>query len=215
MKIRIPVLLLSGLFFVGVSHAQLTKTESELVAKLNFDAELASLLKKEAGSALTQLPTIDAETGEIASGTFDGIVAINKSSDNEPTVENLRAQFKQKGYLLFEFSDGADLTGIAILKGGDDLDIVKYRNTQGPNHDVDNNMIVASLEKWKKLCNFTVVGCADDWVKITFETLPKNMTAFAKDVYKLCPDSVDQGAGTLTALKDEITDTKSLMLWWD
>lgn len=215
MKILRSVLLLSGLFFVQTVVSQLTKTETELVKKCNFDPEVATMLKKEAGAELTQLPKTDPETGDLIVGFFDGIVSMNKSSENEPIVENLRKAFKQKGYLVFEFSDGENLTGIALLKGTDELDVIRYRNTQAPNYNLDPNAIVAALEKWKKLCSFAITGCANDWIKISFDTLPKNMTTFAKDVYKLCPDSVDQGAGSVSALKEEITDNKTLMLWWD
>jgi len=36
-----------------------------------------------------------------------------------------------------------------------------------------------------------------------------------KELYDFCPDIVDQGTGTMEALKLEITRTRELYLWWD
>jgi len=41
------------------------------------------------------------------------------------------------------------------------------------------------------------------------------MRAFAEEVYQFCPDVVDQGAGSIDALAEEMKRTNALFLWWD
>jgi len=38
---------------------------------------------------------------------------------------------------------------------------------------------------------------------------------FAKEMYKVCPDIVDQGTGSIEALAEEMKKTKRLFFWWD
>ena len=42
---------------------------------------------------------------------------------------------------------------------------------------------------------------------IQFETLPKDMDAFARDLYEFCPDLVDQGTGCLHEFLDVVDET--------
>jgi hypothetical protein len=50
---------------------------------------------------------------------------------------------------------------------------------------------------------------------LKFDKLPSDLDAFSKEVYKFCPDSVDQGVGTVENLKPAIKEMNGLWLWWD
>ncbi|WP_366094680.1 DUF4253 domain-containing protein [Flavobacterium sp.] len=101
------------------------------------------------------------------------------------------------------------------MKGSDDLDIIRYRRTDGINYDLENEDVVNKISEWKSKYGLTVIGCSRDWLQIEFDKLPTNIDAFAKEVYEFCPDSVDQGVGTIDRLKDAIKEMNGLWLWWD
>jgi hypothetical protein len=58
---------------------------------------------------------------------------------------------------------------------------------------VYNDDVIARLKRWETLCSFRIVGADGDWVELEFVTLPRDLSAFAKDVYAFCPDTIDQG----------------------
>jgi hypothetical protein len=75
------------------------------------------------------------------------------------------------------------------------FDEIRKAGTNGANYNLDTDAIIERLTKWQSLCSFTVANAKGDAVDITFTTLPKDMDAFARDLYDFCPDLVDQGTG--------------------
>lgn len=209
------ILLTSLLTLFSCNGKDLNPKEQELVKKLNFDIELMTILKNETNNELTQMPTIDNETGAVSTGLFDGIFSKTIKDDNYTIVKKLKEKFRNKGYLIFTFSDDQDNLMIAIIKGTDEIDIVKYRRTDGANYDLENKDIVDKLIKWKSKNDFIVLGCGRDWLQFEFKTLPNDLNKFTKDVYKFCPDIVEQGVGDIKSLKTAIIDMNGLYLWWD
>lgn len=207
---------LTCLFTFCISNAQqLTPPEQALVQKLNFDPELMILLKNETANELLQMPDIDSETGEVGSGWFDGIHSKIEIEDNIGVVKKLKAQFKSKGYLIFVLDNNGGYVSIAVMKGSDELDITRYCRTDGINHDLDHNDVMAKLLEWKSKNDFMVLGCGRDWLQFEFLTMPKDVNKFAKEAYAFCPDIVDQILGDMLSLKNSIIETKGLYLWWD
>ena len=82
-------------------------------------------------------------------------------------------------------------------KPADQYEPIRKANTDGANYDLDTDAIVARLKKWESLCKFRVTAAGHDTVDIEFETFPKDMDAFVRDLYEFCPDLVDQGTGCL------------------
>jgi hypothetical protein len=77
----------------------------------------------------------------------------------------------------------------------DEFKIIREQGTSAPNFGLNTDAILAELRRWKKLCSFHVEDACGDRASIEFETLPKDMDAFVKDLYAFCPDLVDQGTG--------------------
>ena len=77
----------------------------------------------------------------------------------------------------------------------DQYEPIRKANTDGANYDLDTDAIVTRLNQWEALCKFRVTGAGHDTVDIEFETFPKDMDAFVRDLYEFCPDLVDQGTG--------------------
>lgn len=209
------IMFLSFLSFFGCKNPSLNQKEEELVQKLNFDIELMKILKNETSNELIQMPSIESETGEISAGLYNGIYSKTRKDDNYTIVKKLKDTFKEKGYLVFTFIDDKDQPKIAVIKGTDELDIVKYRKTDGINYNLENADIVEKLESWKSKNDFNILACDRDWLQFEFKTLPVNLDTFAKDAYEFCPDIVDQGVGNIENLKSAIKEMNGLYLWWD
>lgn len=212
------ILILIGLFtlFSCVRKDDLTKNELELLGKIEFESNLIAEIKQHTKKEIKQLPEVDQETGEFVNGkTFNGIYSEIESNNPENYVKSLKSKFRGKGFLifLFEGEDGKKLIG--VIKGTDDLDILRYRRTDGINYDLQNDDIVKKISEWKSKYGLIVIGCSQDWLQIEFDNLPTHIDEFADEVYEFCPDSIDQGVGTVENLKQAIIEMKGLWLWWD
>ncbi|TDO99266.1 DUF4253 domain-containing protein [Flavobacterium sp. 245] len=214
-KLLLATLGISLLF--GCSQKNnLTSTETELVKKINFNSDLIVELKELTKSDFKQLPAIDGETGEMYNDKFyDGVFTETTEDQAVEYVKKLKNKFRENGYLIFEFESNDNKKGVAVIKGTDDLDILRYRRTDGINYDLDNTAVVEKISEWKTKYGLIVIGCSRDWVHIEFDKLPSDLDSFSKEVYAFCPDSVDQGVGSLKNLKEAIKEMNGLWLWWD
>ncbi|MFB9076046.1 DUF4253 domain-containing protein [Flavobacterium procerum] len=192
------------------------ETESKTEKSTNSEADLLKELKDLTQNDLKKLPAIDQETGEILSDKFyDGSYSETTEDKAVEIVKKLKSKFRDSGYLVFVFEGDDSKKGVAVIKGTDDLDILKYRRTDGINYGLENTAIVEKISEWKSKYGLVVIGCGRDWVHIEFDKLPADLDAFSKEVYKFCPDSVDQGVGSLENLKPAIQEMHGLWLWWD
>ena len=206
---------LFSLFGYG-QKSSLTQKETALIKKLNFKAELISEITKLTLSELKQLPAIDQETGDVLDDKhFEGVYTETTEQNAVEYIKKLKQRFRENGYLIFLYEGEDHKKNVAVIKGTDDLDILRYRRTDGINHGLENEAIVKKISDWKLKYGLIVIGCSRDWLQVEFDTLPTNLDDFAKEVYKFCPDSVDQGVGTIDKLKQAIKEMKGIWLWWD
>ena len=203
------------LSFFGCGTKNLTPKETELVNKLDFNIELMKELKNETKSELIQLPAIDQETADILDEFYNGIHSTTSEEKANLIVKKLKERFREKGYLIFVFTGEDDSKSIGVIKGTNDLDILRYRRTDGINHDYENDDIVAKISEWNDQFGLTVIGCGRDWLELEFKKLPSDLDTFADEVYEFCPDSVDQGVGEVENLKLLIKEMNGIWLWWD
>ncbi len=203
------------LSFFGCGAKNLTPKETELVNKLDFNIELMKELKNETKSELIQLPAIDQETADILDEFYNGIHSTTSEEKANLIVKKLKERFREKGYLIFVFTGEDDSKSIGVIKGTNDLDILRYRRTDGINHDYENDDIVAKISEWNDQFGLTVIGCGRDWLELEFKKLPSDLDTFADEVYEFCPDSVDQGVGEVENLKLLIKEMNGIWLWWD
>lgn len=206
--------LLSGCGKKNDQEENQTKPET---AKTKYsEAELLQELKDLTQNDLKKLPVIDQETGEVLNNKFyDGSYSETTDDKAIEIVKKLKSKFRDSGYLIFVFEGDSDKKGVAVIKGTDDLDIIRYRRTDGINYGLENADVVEKISEWKSKYGLVVIGCGRDWVHIEFDKLPEDLDAFSKEVYKFCPDSVDQGVGTVENLKPAIKEMNGLWLWWD
>lgn len=215
MKFRLAMglSLLASIWGCG-EKSMMSSSEMAVCKSSAFDAELAELIKDETKNEVVQIPQVN-ELGEMIDCMGAGICSLVEEDQGLAFVEKQKERFRAKGYLLFVFEDGDNRYFVASIKGSDDLDILRWRKTNGINHGHENGDIVAKLAGWKKAFGFVVLGVGMDWTHLKFDRMPDDVAAFANEVYEFCPDSVDQGAGDVESLAEMINGMHGVYLWWD
>lgn len=122
--------------------------------------------------------------------------------------ESYRAYRSRMGF-------GGEPDEVCVMFALDDMDILRYEQTDGINYDITTDSLISVLREWSKELGLTVVGASSDWVDATIEKEPSDWNALAAKVYMFCPDVVEQGAGSVEALAEEMKRNKTLYLWWD
>ncbi len=204
--------------FFGCAQ-NLTEQEKALCKLLDIEENVAIDIKVVSKSVIEQLPQIG-EYGEVLEGKFEGIYS------KVPTVDYIvspkilkfvsenKSKFQERNYNLFVFDSGED-NYLAVIKGKSDGEVLKWRQTNGINYDINNDSLISELQEWKSKFDFILLGAGMDWLRIQFLTQPLDLDKFAEEVYEFCPDIVDQGIGDLEKLAPEMKRMNGIFLWWD
>jgi hypothetical protein len=208
----------------GSKSISLSNDELGILKEIGFDTEIAKQAKSYLLSSFYQFETSD--PGSIVkdgkqqkTGTKkqNGISWKVGSEKTNPAIHALRDDLKKKDYLIFvsEQGDGGSPSEITIIKSADQFDILRIQKTDGINYNHDNEDVIKRLQEWNDQYGIEIIGAGYDWVEISIVNTPKDVKEFAKEVYAFCPDSVNQGVGTIEALESAIKDKSRLFLWWD
>ena len=214
---KLYTILLMGLFaalFGCGKKSSLTEGEIQSCKTLFFDQSLIEKIKKETNSAIGFIPQIN-EYGEVLKETGNGLCSKIAEQEGLVFVANNKKKFMEKGYLLFVFEDDNHEYYLATMKSDDEFDMLKWRQTNGINHDLENKDVIAKLEAWKSKYDFIILGVGMDWLQLKFTATRPDFDAFANEVYEFCPDIVDQGAGDIPTLAKELKGINGVYLWWD
>ena len=186
---------------------------NEMAIQLGFSEEDLTIIKGIANTQLEPLYQNDLDSN-VAAKTV-GISFKTNEAYAENQVAKLNTELKQIGYLGFICDHDHKIIG--IIKGTDQFNILRIQQTNGDNYDISNEDVISKLIEWNKRYPFTITGADFDWMEAVFEVLPTNkeFNAFAKELYKFCPDIVDQGSGSIKELIKEMKETRKLYLWWD
>ncbi len=192
----------------------LSPAAEEIAHEIGFDRRVLLMVKAETQERIQRLIGYDADGYQIMA---QGIAASIPEDKTDHVLSRLRRQLAPMHYIPFvvEMNEGIKTDKIGVLKGTDQLEILRIMNTNGNDYDISNEDVIEQLQEWEKVFSFEIVGADNDWVEIEFKTLPKDMKAFAEDVYAFSPDAVDQGPGTVDGLIREIRKTNRLFLWWE
>lgn len=193
-----------------------TTSELNVCSRVGIGADACELVKAEAGSTITVLRAIDDLGHEREDAGIQFAVPGPKA---DAVLMALRPRLKAKGCLAFRCHESYDINGkpdrIGVIKTDDQYQILRISGTSAPNYDMTQSAILAKLKKWERKYPFEIIGAEQDSVELRFSKVPSDLPDFAKEVYSFCPDIVDQGAGSASALADEIRRSKTLFLWWD
>ncbi|MGE3595966.1 MAG: DUF4253 domain-containing protein [Dehalococcoidia bacterium] len=104
---------------------------------------------------------------------------------------------------------------IVVAEGHDQFDILRVAATDAVNYDMDTEAVIRELEAWDREIGIDIWLAETDRVQMDIKTLPGDVPAFARRVYRFCPDIVDQADGSVEALAREIARDQVVGLWWD
>jgi len=113
------------------------------------------------------------------------------------------------------FGIGGEADFLSVIKSVDQFEGLRIMGTNGWNYDIGPKKIIDKLKEWNIKYGLTIVGAGFDWVQADFKKRPNPMLPFAEEVYKFCPDVVDQGTETVQNLATEMELSNSLYMWWD
>lgn len=181
-----------------------------------FDAEVIATLGSFSKQPLQKLPAIDDEDSCIIPDAFyNGYLALMTDKDDvNGKALKLKQLYNDTQYRFFVFEGDENSSGIGLISGSE-LDILRYRLTNAYNYDLFPDDVLAKIEDLDNRLGVSIVGCGMDWIELRFDRLPGDMDAFADEMYAFCPDSVDQGVGDITSLKEAITEMHGMYFWWD
>ncbi|HSF18213.1 MAG TPA: DUF4253 domain-containing protein [Vicinamibacteria bacterium] len=198
----------------GATDVVLTNEDLSLRAETGIE-ETFLLEMKQAGRNLRQLEGVDSE----GNATKVRGVTIDVPHDRSLTVVSSLARLAPPEVVVFvserHFGMGEEPDRVSAMKTSDPFESLRAMGTNGWNYDISPEMIIARLRQWDAIFGLSLRGVAFDWVEAEFETHPRDMLAFAREVYEFCPDVVDQGTETVEALADEMRRSNVLYLWWD
>ena len=104
---------------------------------------------------------------------------------------------------------------LVVAPGANQFDIVRTARTDAINYGILTEAIIKRLESWDRAYGIDIVLANVDTIVFKLRKQPPDVVAFAKEVDAFCPDTVDQGAGTLDALAKDIGQRGAVSLWWD
>jgi len=123
------------------------------------------------------------------------------------------------GYSIFVLERNFNIKGqpdvVGVLKTPDKYKVLQQIRTDGTNYNIDNDSLLRIIKWFDEKYALDLVGASGDWCEFIIRKPPTDWLTFAKEVYKVCPDVVDQGTNTVEALADEMKRTKRLYFWWD
>jgi hypothetical protein len=188
--------------------------ERQLATSVGIEARVV-VAARGAGEHLRRLQGFDSERGR----TPGRGLTIDVPSASAQTVARELRRTAGRGYVVFiseqSFGIGDKPDSVSIVKTADPMEVVRLMGTDGANYDLDNAAVIARLRQWDTRYGLILTGAGPDWMQADFRHPPRDMRAFAQEVYRLCPDVVDQGTESVEALAAEMTRTNSVYLWWD
>ena len=237
-------------FFIAVSRLKIKLSEKEktLCKSFGINNNLAKIVKSHSVSEIRKLPSVS-EYGEMSfDNTTDGICAFYVLKEFDDTSEIHRVIYRnkqkylRKGYNLFYFQ--GDKYGeyyMALAKEKTDIDILKWRQTDGINYDISNSDLIEKIKEWQQKYDFVLWGCGRDWLQIFFvheapvpdfqlgasnekyfiknklwdKRTPKFHKEFANEVAEFCPDLLTQVYGSKSKLIKGMQQINGVYLWWD
>jgi hypothetical protein len=104
---------------------------------------------------------------------------------------------------------------IVIGTGASQFDMLRLARSDGINYDLETEDLINKLSQYDEQYGIDIYHAETDTVEFVLGRIPDDLTAFCQDLYRFCPDIVDQGTGTIDKLESEISTRGQVFLWWD
>ena len=177
---------------------------SDEAAKPNFQAVLSEV-EKLCNSSRDSLSDIQ--------GGYSFAV---KNIDAEKLLAEHHQRLLQKGAYLFLYERDSNGKGaLALLPTTDWADVIRAFQTNGANYDLMPEDIIKWMQKLSARQSFVITGISWDWLEGRFLDPVKESRKLARQMYKFCPDIVDQGVESVKALAQSLEKDGCFFFWWD
>lgn len=204
---------------------QLTAKEQAICDSQQLDPAIITLLRKYSTAALEPFHYslgkmysrgVETETDPIH---LPGILFIEAADNADKLVYLLKDSMKHKGYTIFkvEFTGNSKARqhSMGIVKGTDQLQLLKQIGTDGINYTITNDSLLTIIKDLHTKYQLELIGASGDHCEFIIHRPPADWNQLAQEVYRICPDAVEQGTGTLEALAADIKQHQRLYFWWD
>lgn len=175
--------------------------------KASFDSRILEILRQDFKG------DIDPFSNEKSQTIYGLQLSVPRKASREFVVQ-LKSKLTPLGYKVFRTGIISNLKlpdQIVIVKGTHD-DFLKQLGEIGTQYDV--NIVSKQIDKWNTSTKLEVVGAGSNWVVIQLLEKPKDLLAFAKEVYDFNPEYVDHGTGSVETFAKEIEKAQGFILWW-
>ncbi|MFT9846003.1 DUF4253 domain-containing protein [Aneurinibacillus sp. REN35] len=116
---------------------------------------------------------------------------------------------------LSEDAPAAGMVEVVLGTGDSQFDILRLMETDAVNYDMLTEEVIEKLIEYDRAFGIDIFQAETDTVQFLLAGEPEDWDAFCEDLYEFCPDIVDQGCGSVEALKEELQITERAFLWWD
>lgn len=205
--------------------SRLTPYEKHICDSLGIDSSIVLTIRAYTDSSiipfpanLDNIPPRDS-AANAAKEKLHGLLFNTDHALTDSIVNNLYNKLHSKGYTIFTYDDNFGISSqndlVGILKSVNKYDILRRIQTDGINYNIDNDSLLKIIKKFDEKYSLQLTGAANDWCQFRINMPHIDWLQMAKEAYKVCPDIVDQGTGTVEKLADEMKRTRCLYFWWD
>lgn len=225
---KINLLALSCLLFFA-AHAQprtaisLTPAEVALAKNIGFNTEVLLLLRVRTDAAFQHFFVQDGPVWErdsivgFADHFADGLQMDMTAELADSILFEFGDLFWEKGYHVFRTADnfGNGLDQIGVLRTHDPFAALQVVGTEGLNYGYDQKWVLNFAREIFKKHPFHISGAGREWMEAILLEPPSDYLAFARELVRVCPDLVADGAATVEQMAQEMRETGLFYLWWD
>jgi hypothetical protein len=140
------------------------------------------------------------------------------SNTLERILRKAHTDFLARGFYLFRYDQNFNLQNlpdkVGLLPTTDPYAVMALMDTNGDNYNIGIDGVIAWMKELQQEQTFILTGIGFDYMEGYLTSPAKDPDALAKRMYQFCPDIVDQGVGTVSALARELR-TGTLYFWWD
>lgn len=196
-------------------NPQLTLEEKKLALALNIPDRILLFIRSHTDAPFEQLTQV---TDDFEREPAQGLVIRVSFYDATTLIPDLRDTLVEHGYQVFYNGQSGpnEEVEIGILHSMDPYDILRIKQTNGLNYNLDTEDIIATLKSWEKIASFSILFASFNSVELLFHELPKNPAEFLEDeVRPFCYDFGTQAVMGEESMEEEFEKYKKLSLWWD
>jgi hypothetical protein len=104
---------------------------------------------------------------------------------------------------------------VVVANGNTQFDILRAARSDACNYGMGPEELVRKLRSYDEVFGINIFHAETDTIEFDLVGNPESFSEFCADLYRFCPDIVDQGVGTVEALEEQIVVTGRVFLWWD